>query len=117
MCVRAENKKAAKRKSERERVEEKSERKRNLTKPPRRPHEAFNRLVLELVPRLHDLRVHLLHSIAKFDTEAAEDIALPGVILGIDTRLNLLVVDYAYAESLLRLRRIERRARFLDLRE
>ena len=73
--------------------------------------------MLQLVPRLQNRRMHLLHRVAELDTEATQDVALPGVVLGVDARLHLLVVDDAHAERLLRLRSVERGTRLLDLRK
>ena len=74
-------------------------------------------LVLELISRFKDRCMHLLHSVSELDSKPAENIALPGVVFGVNTCLNLLVVDHAYAKRALRLRCVERRARLLDLRE
>ena len=73
--------------------------------------------MLEVVAGLKDRGVHLLHRVAELDAEPAQDVALPGVVLCVHARLDLLVVDDADAERLLRLGRVERRARLLDLRE
>lgn len=61
--------------------------------------------------------MHLLHRIPELDAKTAEDIALPRVILSVDARLHLFVVDHAHAERFLRLGRVERRTRLLDLRQ
>lgn len=79
--------------------------------------EALYRVVLELVARLEDRGVHLLHRVPELDAEAGEDVALPRVVLGVHARLHLLVVDDADPKGLLRLGRVERRARLLDLCE
>ena len=71
--------------------------------------------MFEVVACLEDRRVHFLHRIAELDAEPGQDIALPRVILGVHARLHLLVIHDAHAELLLRLRRVERRARALDL--
>ena len=44
------------------------------------PDETLYRLVLEVVARLEDRGVHLLHRVPELDAEAAEDVALPGVV-------------------------------------
>ena len=74
-------------------------------------------MVFELVPRLEDRRVHLLHRIAQLDTEPAQNVPLPRVVLGVHPRLHLLIIDHAHAETALRLRRVKRRSRLLDLGE
>ena len=79
-------------------------------------HEALYRLVLEIVARLENRRMHLLHRIAKLDPEPGQNIALPRVILGIHARLHLLIIHDAHAKFLLGLRRVERRPCTLDLR-
>ena len=73
--------------------------------------------MLEVVAGLEDRGVHLLHRVAELDAEAGEDVALPRVVLCVHARLDLLVVDDADPERLLRLGRVERRARLLDLGE
>jgi len=73
--------------------------------------------MFELVPRLENRRVHLLHRYAQLRPKPVHDIPLPRVVLGVDPRLHLLVVDDAHAEALLRLRGVERRTRLLDLCE
>ena len=54
--------------------------------------------MLELVSGFGNGSVHLLHSISELYTKATEDVTLPSVVLGVDARLNLLVVDNANAE-------------------
>ena len=61
--------------------------------------------------------MHLLHRISELDAEATQDVPLPRVVLRVHARLHLLVVDHAHAERLLRLGRVERRTRLLDLRQ
>lgn len=61
--------------------------------------------------------MHLLHRITKLHAEPRENVALPRVVLGVHARLHLLVIDDANPKLLLRLRRVERRARALDLRQ
>jgi len=73
--------------------------------------------MFELIPRLKNRCVHLLHRYAQLRPKPVHDIPLPRVVLGIDPRLDLLVVDDAHAEALLRLRGVERRTSFLDLCE
>ncbi len=85
--------------------------------PPGTTHKALNRLVFEFVARLENRRMHFLHRIAKLDAKPGQNIALPRVILGVHARLDLLIIHDAHAEFLLRLRRVERRPRALDLRQ
>ena len=61
--------------------------------------------------------MHLLHRVAEFDTKTTENVALPSIVLGIHSRLYLLVVDDANPKRPLRLRRVERRPRLLNLRK
>ena len=61
--------------------------------------------------------MHLLHRIPKFHPEPRQDVPLPRVVLGVHPRLHLLIIDDAHAKLLLRLRRVERRPRALDLRQ
>ena len=61
--------------------------------------------------------MHLLHRITKLHAEPRENVSLPRVVLGVYARLHLLVIDDANPKLLLRLRRVERRARALDLRQ
>ena len=61
--------------------------------------------------------MHLLHRIPKLHAEPRENVSLPRVVLGVYARLHLLVIDDAHPELLLSLRRVERRARALDLRQ
>jgi len=74
-------------------------------------------MMLELVPSLENRRMHLLHRHTQFGPEPVHNIPLPRIILGINPRLDLLVVDDTHAEALLGLRGVERRASFLDLCE
>ena len=74
-------------------------------------------MMLELVPGLENRCMHLLHRDAQLGSKPVHNIPLPRIVLGIDPRLDLLVVDDAHAEALLGLRGVERRASFLDLRE
>ena len=71
--------------------------------------------MFEVVARLEDRRVHFLHRIAELDAESRQNVALPRVVLGVHARLHLLVIHDAHAKFLPRLRRVERRARALDL--
>lgn len=71
--------------------------------------------MLQVVARLEDRRVHLLHRIAKLHAEPAENIALPRVVFGVHARLDLLVVDNAHAKRLLRVRCVKCRPRLFDL--
>jgi len=73
--------------------------------------------MLELVPGLENRRMHLLHRHAQLGSEPVHNIPLPRVVLGVHPRLDLLVVNDAYAKALLRLRGVERRTSFLDLCE
>ena len=61
--------------------------------------------------------MHLLHGHAQLGSEPVHNIPLPRIVLGIDPRLDLLVVDDAHPEALLRLRGVERRSSLLDLRQ
>lgn len=110
---------ATKEKKERKRKRQKCNVETTRSVPPRAAaaHQALDRLVFEVVARLEDRRVHLLHRIAELDAEARQNVALPRVVLGVDARLDLLVIHDAHAKLLLRLRRVERRARALDLRQ
>ena len=59
--------------------------------------------------------MHLLHRIPQLHPKPAQDIPLPRIVLRVHPRLHLLVVDHAHPERLLRLGRVECRARFFDL--
>lgn len=86
--------------------------------PPRRTaDQALDRMMFELIPRLQDRRVHLLHGVAQLDTKSAQNVSLPRVVLGVHPCLHLFVVDDANAETALRLRGVERRSCFLDFGE
>lgn len=74
-------------------------------------------MMLKLVPRLKNRRMHLFHRNAQLGPKPVHNISLPRIVLRVDPRLNLLVVDDAYAKALLRVRGIERRASFLNLYE
>ena len=78
---------------------------------------ALDRVQLELGPGPRHGRVRLLDRGAELEAEAGEDVALPGVVLGVDLGLHLLVLDRHDAERALRLGRVERRARAPDLAE
>lgn len=78
---------------------------------------SFDRVMLEVVARLEDRSVRLLHPDAELAAKAAEDVALPGVVLGVDLALDLLVVYDGDAERPLRLRVVEGRASLADLEE
>lgn len=78
-------------------------------------YQSFNRLMLEVVPRLENRRMHLLHRHAQLRPKPIHNVPLPRIVLGIDPRLDLLIVDDTHAEALLRLGRVERRSSFLDL--
>lgn len=73
--------------------------------------------MLKVVSRLCNERMYIFHGIAQLDTESTENISLPSVILGIDPRLDLLIVDDAYTQRFLRVRGVKCRSRFLNLRE
>ena len=73
--------------------------------------------MFKFVPRFQDRRMHLLHRIPQLDAKPTQNIPLPRVILCIDPRLHLLVIDDAHAETTLCLRGVKRRARFFDLSE
>ena len=85
--------------------------------PPGAAHEALYRLVLEVVACFENRCVHFLHRIAKLDAEPGQNIALPGIILGVHARLHLLIIHDAHAKFLLRLRCVERRPCALDFRQ
>ena len=75
-----------------------------LEPPPRSPstsHQPLDRMMLKLIPRLQNLRMHLLHSIAQLDTKPPQNLLLPGIVLGIHPALHLLIVDHAHAKALL----------------
>ena len=72
-------------------------------------------MMLKVIPRLEDRCVHLLHCITKLNTEPAQDIALPSIILGIHACLHLLIVNHTNTEVFLGLRSVEGRSSFLDL--
>lgn len=61
--------------------------------------------------------MHLLHRVPKLNTEPAQDVALPGIVLGVHASLHLFVVDDADAKRLLRLGGVEGRPGLLDLGE
>jgi len=61
--------------------------------------------------------MHLLHRYAQLSPEPIHNIPLPCIVLSINPRLYLLVVDDAHPEALLRLGSVERRASFLDFCE
>ena len=88
-----------------------------LSEPSCATNEALNRLMLQVIACLKDRRMHLLHRIPQFHAEPRENVALPGIVLGVHARLHLLVIDYADPELLLCFRRVEGRARALDLRQ
>ena len=71
--------------------------------------------MLQVISRLQNRRVHLLHCVTQFHPKSTKDIPLPRVILGIDPRLHLLIVNDTYAKRLLSVGRIERRPGLLDL--
>lgn len=73
-------------------------------------------MMLEIVSGLQNRSMHLLHRIAQLDAEPAQNIPLPRIILGIDPRLDLLVIDNAHTKRLLSVRGVECRPRLLDLR-
>ena len=73
--------------------------------------------MLEVVARLENRRMHLLHRVAKLHPEPGQNIALPRVVLGVHARLHLLIIHDTHAEFLLRLRRVKRRPCSLDLRQ
>jgi hypothetical protein len=73
--------------------------------------------MLEFIPGFENRRMNLLHRHAQLSSEPVHNIPLPRIILGINPRLDLFVVDYTHAEALLRLRSVERRPSLLDLSE
>lgn len=80
-------------------------------------NQTLDRVMFELVPRLQDRRMHFLHRVAQLDTKPTQNVPLPRIILGVHPRLHLFVINDADAKTALRLRRIKRRARFLNLGE
>lgn len=88
---------------------------RNLTEPTWCAHKTLDGLVLQLVARLQDGGMHLLHRISEFHTEPTENVALPSIILGVDAGLHLLVVNDTHSERFLRFGGIECRTCLLDL--
>jgi hypothetical protein len=64
-------------------------------------------MMLEIVSGLQNRSMHFLHRIAQLDTEPAQNIPLPRIILGVDPRLDLLIVDNAHTKRLLRVRSVE----------
>ena len=73
--------------------------------------------MLELIPRLQNRRMHLLHRIPQLDAKPTQYIPLPRIVLGVHPRLHLFIVHHTHPKAALRLRRVECRARFLDLGE
>ena len=49
-------------------------------------------MMLQFVPRLQNLRMHLLHRIPELLPEPIRHIPLPCIVLGVHPRLDLLVV-------------------------
>jgi len=78
--------------------------------------ETVYRLMLQIVSRLENRSVHLLHGISKFDTESTKDVALPCVVLRIHARLDLFVVNNADHKGLLRLGGVKGSSGLLNLR-
>ena len=73
--------------------------------------------MFKLVPSLENRRMHLFHRHAQLGSEPVHNIPLPRIVLGVNPRLDLLVVDNAHAEALLCLGGVECRTSFLDLCE
>ena len=71
--------------------------------------------MFKLVPSFENRRVHLFHRDAQLSPEPVHNIPLPRIVLGVNPRLNLFIVDDAHAEALLRLGGVERGTSFLDL--
>jgi hypothetical protein len=59
-------------------------------------------MVLQLIPRLHDRGMHLLHRISELHTETTEDIPLPCIIFSVDSGLDLLVIHDTDTKTQLR---------------
>ena len=74
-------------------------------------------MMLKLVPGFENRRMHLFHSHAQLGSEPVHNIPLPRIVLGVNPRLDLFVVDDAHPEALLCLRSVERRPGLLDLGE
>lgn len=72
-------------------------------------------MVLQLIPRLQNRRMHLLHRVPQLHSEPTQDIPLPRIVLCVHPRLYLLVINHAHPKRLLCLGRVECRASFLDL--
>jgi hypothetical protein len=68
-------------------------------------------MMLQLVPRLQNRRMHLLHAILQLHPKPTQNIMLPRIILGVHPRLHLLVINRTLRTHL---GRIERGAGFLD---
>jgi len=73
--------------------------------------------MLEIVPGLQNRSMHFLHRIAQLDTKPAQNVPLPRIILGVDPRLDLLIINHAHAKRFLGVRSVECRPRLLDLRQ
>ena len=71
-------------------------------------------MMLQLVPRLQNRRMHLLHRIPKLHSEPPKYVPLPRIVLCVHPRLHLLVINHTHAETPLRLGRVECRSGFLD---
>lgn len=74
-------------------------------------------VALEVVAGLRDGGMRLFHAGAKFAAEANKDVALPGVIFGVDLALHLLVMDNRDTKGLVRFRIVESRACLANLEQ
>lgn len=67
------------------------------------------------MPRLGNRRMHLLHLVREFHSEPLQDVPLPRVVLGVHSRLDLLVIDYANSKATLCVRVVKGLSCALDL--
>jgi hypothetical protein len=73
--------------------------------------------MLQIIPRLQDTRMHLLHHIPQLDSKPTQDIPLPSIVLGIHPALHLLVINHTDTKALPSLRRVECQTSLFDLGE
>jgi hypothetical protein len=78
---------------------------------------ALDRVVLEVATSPEKSGMDVSHGGAELDTVPAEDVALPGVVLGIHLTLNGGVVDDADSKGALGVGVVESRSSLLDLGE
>ena len=65
-------------------------------------------MMLEIIPRLQNRRMHLLHRVPQLYPKLIQNILLPLIVLGIYPSLHLLIIDHAYTKRFLGLGRVER---------